>query len=158
MSDLGIRTLSSGCPQERGQSVRCGNQDPEFRASPGERSDEKDAEASAFLCGKSVVWANLENPHSSSFYLQEPGVHTWVTVPRQLQEVLVGAVLHRPFFRVIRGPRESQARPPNTGRQATCLSVGARTGTSGIPSLTCSALLNSPQEEVRRKLPGVWGG
>ena len=157
-SDTKIRIISSGPPQERGQSVRCGNQDPEFRASSGERSDEKDAEASAFLCGKSVVWENLENPDSSSFYLQEPGVHTWVKDPHQLQEVLVGAVLHGPFFPVIRGPRESQARPANTGLRATCLSVGAQTGTSGIQSLTRSALLNSPQVEVRRKLPGVWGG
>ena len=64
------RIIRSGPPWERGQSARCGNQDPEIRASSGERSDEKDAEARAFLCGKSVVWANLENPQLL-FPLQE---------------------------------------------------------------------------------------
>lgn len=38
-SDTKIRIISSGPPQERGQSVRSGNQDPEFRVSPGERPE-----------------------------------------------------------------------------------------------------------------------
>ena len=95
---MGIGTLSPGLTQERGQSVIYGNRDPESRAHleeslsvspgnqdpelgayPGERPDDKDAEASAFRCGKSVVWVNRENPQLPLLHPQEPGVHAWGT-------------------------------------------------------------------------------
>ena len=66
-----------------------------------------------------MVWANLENPQLL-LPLQEPGVHTGDS-PSSAAEVLADTVLHRPFFPVIRGPRESQARRANTGLRATCL-------------------------------------
>ncbi|CAI9170926.1 unnamed protein product [Rangifer tarandus platyrhynchus] len=123
----------------------------EHCARRGERPDEKDAEASALLCGKSVVWVNRENPQLLLLHLQEPGATLGhgVRPPRQLQEVLLDAAPRRPFSPVIRGPQERQGCSGELRARAACLSVGAQTGASRIPSLARGVLLNSPDVEGR---------